>query len=194
LKNLLARTKNWVKEKFFLLKKEAKDTGLKEWLIYLISGVFSFIITYQSLVFLSNRYAIGWNETLSLSGHFFLVEKDKRDLKRGDQVCFYTRDLLPYYPKKSKFVKRIVGVEGDYIAKKGRIFTICKKEKPTECITAKARKKDSKGNPAPQFIPEGEKIPSGCFFVLGDHPQSFDSRYWGYVSKEEVIGKAASIF
>jgi conjugative transfer signal peptidase TraF len=195
LKNLKAKTKDWIKEKLYLLKEEAKNTWPMEWVIYLLFGVFVFILTYNGLVFFNEHYLIGYNETPSLPGHFFLVEKDKKDhLERGDYVSFYTRDLMPYYPKGSKFIKRIVGMSGDFISKSGQIFTICQKENPSQCIAVEARTTDSKGNPAPQFIPKSKKIPPGCFFVMGDHPRSFDSRYWGYVCEKEVIGKAVKVF
>jgi len=38
-------------------------------------------------------------------------------------------------------------------------------------------------------------IPEDKFFVMGDNrDQSYDSRYWGYVPKENVKGKAFKIY
>ena len=195
LKSIRAKAKHWTAKKLYLLKEEAKNTWPIEGVIYLLFGVFVFILTHNALVFFNQHYLMGYNQTPSLPGHFFLVEKDKRNhLKRGDYVSFYTRDLMPYYPKGSRFVKKIVGIGRDFISRNGRVFTICKKENPGQCIKTEALKTDSKGNPAPRFIPEGREIPLDCYFVLGDHPRSFDSRYWGYVCGEEVIGKAVKVF
>jgi len=194
LGSIRARAKDWTARKLYLLKEEAKNTWPMEWVIYLLFGVFVFILTYNGLVFLNEHYLVGVNKSPSLPGHLFLVEKDKKDLKRGDYISFYTRDLMPYYPKGSRFIKKVVGIEGDFISRSGQIFTICRKENPGRCITTEALETDSKGNPAPKFIPEGRKIPSDCYFVLGDHPRSLDSRYWGYVCGEEVIGKAVKVF
>jgi signal peptidase I len=47
------------------------------------------------------------------------------------------------------------------------------------------------------FSRENQKItvPKGCYFVLGDNSfSSQDSRYWGFVPRENVIGKAILIY
>lgn len=38
-----------------------------------------------------------------------------------------------------------------------------------------------------QFIFNGV-IPKDKFFVMGTHPRSFDSRYWGFVDRKDIKG------
>ena len=46
---------------------------------------------------------------------------------------------------------------------------------------------DRKGNTVQDFKWNGI-IPKDSFFVMGTHTYSFDSRYWGFVTKKDVKG------
>jgi signal peptidase I len=49
-------------------------------------------------------------------------------------------------------------------------------------------------NPIGQAI-KRQTIPANDYFVMGDnHPESCDSRVWGYVPRANIIGKAVLIF
>ena len=60
----------------------------------------------------------------------------------------------------SDLVKRVVGVPGDKVSSKGDTILI------------------------------NGVVPANSYFVIGDnHPDSCDSRYWGYVPRKNIIGK-----
>jgi signal peptidase I len=50
------------------------------------------------------------------------------------------------------------------------------------------RLKDSKGRPVRPFLYNGI-IPPGKYFMIGDNPLSYDSRYWGFIDKNQIVGK-----
>jgi len=48
----------------------------------------------------------------------------------------------------------------------------------------------------PQHIQNGELIvPPGCYFMMGDNrANSLDSRYWGFVHRENLIGRPLFVY
>ncbi|MDD5431801.1 MAG: signal peptidase I [Candidatus Omnitrophica bacterium] len=108
------------------------------------------------------------------------------EIKRGDVVVF----IYPEDPKKD-FIKRLVGLPGEIVeVKNGTIYI---NDKPLT---------DSKFNKIyyynrGDFAKEGQKItvPEDSYFVLGDNSSSSkDSRYWGFVPRKNVLGKAMLIY
>ena len=50
-----------------------------------------------------------------------------------------------------------------------------------------------KGEPLQHFTFNGP-VPKGFMFVMGQHKDSFDSRYFGFVEKSRILAKAYPIF
>ena len=106
--------------------------------------------------------------------------------KRGDVIVFkYPKD-----PKKD-FIKRVVAFEGETVEiKDGKIFI---NDKP---LTDEPFNKIYYYNHEP-YGTTNEKVtvPANSFYVLGDNSaNSTDSRFWGFVPKENLIGKAFKIW
>lgn len=109
-----------------------------------------------------------------------------RDLKRGDVVVFiYPED------KSKDFIKRLVGLPGDELEiKNGTIFI---NSEPLLDPVFNQRYYYNRGD----FAQEGQKItvPADSYFMLGDNSgSSKDSRYWGFVPKKDILGKAIMIY
>ena len=88
--------------------------------------------------------------------------------------------LYPKDPEKS-FVKRLIASEGDEVQiVNGRVFRNgVRLDEPY--VIVEHRSHDNWG---PQVVPEAS------YFVLGDHRNnSSDSREWGYVPREYVLGR-----
>ena len=43
-------------------------------------------------------------------------------------------------------------------------------------------------------LDKSEIIPKNQFFVIGDNPLSYDSRYWGYLPYGDILGTALALF
>ena len=106
--------------------------------------------------------------------------------KRGDVIVFiYPED------KSKDFIKRLVGLPGDVIEIKGGSIYINDKPAP-EAIFNQVYYYN-RG----QLGAAGEKmvVPQDSYFVLGDNSAtSKDSRYWGFVPKNNLLGQAMIIY
>jgi len=106
--------------------------------------------------------------------------------KRGDIVVFiYPED------KKKDFIKRLVGLPGETVEIKGGSIYI--NSKPVQETVFNKIYYYNRG----ELGGEGQKIliPKDSYFVLGDNSTSSkDSRFWGFVPKENLLGQALIIY
>lgn len=114
-----------------------------------------------------------------------------RPPERGDVIVFeFPGDMKKPYFDRRDFIKRVIGVPGDTVAVRDKKVYINGKL----YVTPEAIHKD------PNVIPPGYgprdfmppvKVPPGEYFVMGDNrDRSYDSRYWGFVKRSEILGKA----
>jgi signal peptidase I len=94
---------------------------------------------------------------------------------RGDIIAFHHDSPAPEI-----FIKRVIGLPGDRVAiDKGRVIV-----NGTPLDEPYVRYNDQRTFPP-------VTVPAGALYVLGDNrADSDDSRFWGFVTQEQVIGKA----
>lgn len=98
---------------------------------------------------------------------------------RGDIVVFH-----PPTGSDTDFVKRIIGVPGDWIDLDGNAVYV-NGERTAWVDSTTARRHDD----YPVQVPAGE------YFVLGDNRRvSVDSRNWGFVSGDSLVGRAWAVY
>jgi len=91
--------------------------------------------------------------------------------------------LRHYLPANVPLVKRVAAVPGDSVCAKGDLAFVRGR------VAALRRPRDRYGRPLPQW--QGcRTLASGQLFLLMDHPDSFDGRYFGTSEAGDVIGKA----
>ena len=92
-----------------------------------------------------------------------------------------------YLPAGVPLIKRVAAVAGDDVcAFDGAVIVNGE-------IVARQRKADRAGRLLPRWN-ECRKLVRGEFFLLGDAPDSLDSRYFGPVSSDRAIGRLAPLW
>jgi len=145
-------------------------------------GISLFILNLLGIQFcldIQQKHSLPWRFYIKVP----LKKPFNTEIKPGDYIMFKTdRRMLPYFKPNQLFGKKVIGIPGDMLVTKGRDFYLNNR------FLTRALKTDSQGNPVPVFVYKG-KIPKDCYFVLGLHHDSFDSRYWGFVCKPAIVGK-----
>ena len=133
--------------------------------------------------YLGDKYYFGILISDSIVGKDFVVVDKEHSLKnlKGEILAFDFPLDTDYFKKGKSFAKYVKCEEGDLLENKSGKF-YCNGE-----FIGGALPKDSKGNPVQDFKWNGI-IPKDSFFVMGTHTYSFDSRYWGFVTKKDVKG------
>ncbi len=99
--------------------------------------------------------------------------------KRGEVIIF-----KPPFRTKENYIKRIIGLPGEKVEIKNGYVYINDKLLNEPYIVNR-----SHDNWGPKIVPPNK------YFVLGDNRvNSSDSRVWGFLPKENIIGKAILIF
>ena len=124
-----------------------------------------------------------------LEGDRILVTKyvyRMRAPRRGEIVVF----RYPEDPKRP-FIKRLVGIGGDHLEIKDGHLLINGQPPTASIFQQRTYYNQGPYGQANQVL----DVPPDSYFVLGDNSaSSHDSRFWGFVPKRFLIGKAICIF
>ena len=160
-------------------------------------------------------------ENTLLIGDYLLVDKLRyggglpeavmpyRTIKRGDIIVF----RYPVHPTQH-FVKRVIGLPNDRVRLINRRVYVNGKPLQETYVRYSSPNHDMFRDEFPRLdipatglegdwwlqmrklVEDGELIvPAGHYFVMGDNrDESSDSRYWGFVPRENIIGRPLLIY
>ena len=127
--------------------------------------------------------------TPSLKHRVYWLVRGPDRVGKGDYVLFKHQELSASMGmKKSENVMKILGCnEGDLLTVDAEKKFYCNGE-----YLVRAKDFSLKGEPLQHFAFNGP-VPKGFMFVMGQHKDSYDSRYFGFVEKSRIIAKAFPI-
>jgi signal peptidase I len=199
---------------------EKKQRGLTELASFLqVVVIVIFVITFVVQAF---QVPTGSMENTLLVGDFLLTDKvhygkdggiwnkmlPYRPIQRGDIVVFHSPVDPTLY-----LVKRVIGLPGDrirlrrgqvyvngqaltegYVVHSSPYFDPYRDEFPAQAYSLQADRKWRHN--MPEYVRNGELVvPAGAYFALGDNrDNSLDSRYWGFVPRDNVVGRPLVIY
>ncbi len=199
---------------------EAIEQAEKEpWLIENSKGFFpvlALVLVLRSFLVEPFQIPSGSMEPTLITGEFILVNKfaygfrlpvlgtkviEVDDPARGDVMVF----IPPHDPR--YFIKRVIGLPGDHIRYQDKRLYI-NGDLVDETLVAAYPENAPKLSvyrenqyPIQQYngIPsrgDGEwTVPQGHYFMMGDNrDNSGDSRFWGFVPDENIVGKAFAVW
>ena len=123
-----------------------------------------------------------------------------KDIKRKDVIVF----KYPEEPERD-FIKRVIGLPGETVELRNkRVFINGKQleepyvyylEDPPPMPQESEMPNDVQGGGDPRVHYGPVTVPPGQYFVMGDNrDNSQDSRYWGFLPRENVKGRALVIY
>lgn len=118
----------------------------------------------------------------------FLVDKHDQELEKGYMVAFRHHEGAKKIPKGIGLIKILRGVEGDHI-KVTEHYTEVNGERFDVTMTFGLKVLDET---APLYEKEFT-VQQDHYFFMGTTNFSNDSRFWGTISKEHVVGRAYAI-
>ena len=118
----------------------------------------------------------------------YLVHKRNFSIQKGDIVAFNTHAAVTHYPLKSKFGKYVAATAGDKVVISAQGVFVNQELVATGFALTKKLNLDEISL-YQQFV-----VAKNQWFVLGDSSDSYDSRYWGTIDSNQILGKAVPLW
>ena len=128
----------------------------------------------------------------SLDHRVFLLRPVPAQIETGDYLVFRHRDLAQVRQglgaNRERMIKRVGCRPGEWLQVDAELRFSCNGRPLGQALAT-----DSQGRPLPRFTHNGP-VPAGQLFLVGTHPRSYDSRYFGFVDAHEILHQALPLW
>jgi len=142
--------------------------------------------------YFTSRYTIAINGAASdcLRASVFLVDKWDQQIRKGDLAAFTMNNENAVHGTGQNWIKKAVATGGMRLNVTENEVVINGKELIKSTLTYSLNYLDLSMKDVPSFV----VVPDGEFFMMGETITSYDSRYWGTVKQQDILGKAYALF
>lgn len=165
----------------------------KFWLKFRIKALILVAVIIVAELLIGSRYHLALVANIPcLPARMYLYRftTSEEPFRRGEQVVFKTDSRhFPRFALGTRFLKEVRCLPGEevdidsscHVQCTGQDGPVYQAELEPEVVQLLHRSCED--------FAVKRRIPPGHYFVVGTYPHSWDSRYWGLVKPEEVIGK-----
>lgn len=170
---------------FFKQKPDKQFQEDNLWVETLKTVSISFVLAFGIRTFIAEaRYIPSGSmlPTLEINDHLIIdkISYDVTSPQRGDIVVFNPTKTLEQQNFHEAFIKRVIGLPGEKVEiKEGKVYV---NNSPL---------KEGYIEAPPNYQWGTVTVPPNSYLVLGDNRNdSYDSHYWGFVPRKNIIGRA----
>jgi len=160
--------------------------------IFYIKAVITTLIVVLSMFFFMGRYRIGIDPQINRcipEYTVYLIDLKNQRLEKKGFYAFYAKKLQPFFQDGTWMVKRLTAMPGDRVEiDKSAVITVNKK------IVGKGLPLLEKLHMPQNALIGSAVLKNGHYWFMGESLLSFDSRYWGAVKDDQIIGRAYPLF
>jgi len=160
--------------------------------VFAVQVIILLTVMYMAGNYVGNRFRLGIDDQMApcLPFKYYIIDMADKTIPRDGFLAFRSDSRMgPWYEEGTLFIKQVRGIEGDKIeVKEGDVFV---NGEPAGFFDQNILEKIEK---APKDLNRDETVPPEAIWAMGTSPDSFDSRYWGYIKQEQVAGQVYPLF
>lgn len=150
-----------------------------------------FVLMFAFALYFTDRYTIAFNGANSdcLNSRAYLIDKWDSTFTNDQLIAFTMNVENGIHKKGTTWVKKVAGIPGQKVFVTHEDVIVENKRYPltTSYVLGKLNKDfDS--------VKNSWELGKNDIFMIGETITSFDSRFWGPIQKNDVVGKAYAIF
>lgn len=162
------------------------------WPLFALKCLLVLALLVASGAWLSGRYRFGVVANVPcLPARLYLYRLTTEELSRGEQVVFKTDwRTSPHFKEGSTFVKLVKCLADDEVEIDDSCHVQCTGPDGGPIYESELEPGvlEIMGKSCSELAAR-YPIPPGSYFVVGTLPHAFDSRYWGLLNQDQVVGK-----